>query len=227
MNVQNDPLILVATLSGNVMESDPVIPGYSTLFDCNLVWETDKKSVKRFFFLTFIDQTKYDKMILFRMKMENYPIKIEVFAIKSEQDPSQRKLIGHLILPVRNIPFLPPTKALTFKSKWYKLIGLATEWRAQKPEVMLSLMITDREFFTRTRAALMAPSHSNDSVFVVDEIPEFDILTSQQGIFIRLLKEEGLLQVGNIDTDCDVFLAKILLKSVTNVENVSLTRNVL
>lgn len=156
----------------------------------------------------------------FRMKMENYPIKIEVFAIKSEDDPLERQLIGHLICPVRNIPFLPPTKALTYKSKWYKLIGLATEWRPQKPEIMLSLMITDREFFERTRTALMAPSQSNDSVFVVDENPDFDILTSQQGIFIRLLKEEGLLQVGNIDTDCDVFLAKILFKCVKNVENV-------
>lgn len=158
--------------------------------------------------------------MIFRMKMENYPIKIEIFAVKSDTDPLDRQLIGHLIFPVRNIPFLPPTKALTYKSKWYKVIGLAAEWRAQKPEIMLSLMITDREFFMRTRNALMTSGISNDSVFVVDENPEFDILTSQQGIFIRLLKEEGLLQVGNIDTDCDVFLAKILLKCVRNVENV-------
>uniref|UniRef100_A0A336LVM1 CSON001222 protein n=1 Tax=Culicoides sonorensis TaxID=179676 RepID=A0A336LVM1_CULSO len=201
LNISNDPLIFVASLGGNVMESDPVIPGYTTIFDCNLIWETDKNSVKR-------------------MKMENYPIKIEVFAIKSDQDPSERKLIGHLIFPVRNIPVLPPTKALTCKSKWYKLIGLATEWRAQKPEIMLSLMITDKEFFMRTRPIEIVPSsvQSNESMFG-DDNPEYDILTSQKGIFIRLLKDEGLLQIGNIDTDCDVFLLKILLKSVKNVDN--------
>ncbi|XP_063708008.1 centrosomal protein of 120 kDa [Culicoides brevitarsis] len=200
LNVNNDPLVLVATLGGNTMESDPVIPGHSTVFDCNLVWETNKKSVKR-------------------MKMENYPIKIEVFAVKSEKDPSQRKLIGHLIFPVRNIPFLPPTKALTYKSKWYKLIGLASEWRVLKPEIMLSLMITDKEFFSRTRTALMTPNRSVDHEFLGDVTPKYDILTSQQGIFIRLLKEEGVLQVGNIDTDCDVFLAKILLKNVVHAES--------
>lgn len=154
------------------------------------------------------------------MKMENYPIKVEVYSVKSGEETHKRQLIGHLLFPVRNIPLLPPTKAISAKSKWYKLIGLTSEWRSQKPELLLSIMITDQEFFLKTKDALMEATRSEESI-LVDLNPEFDILTSQQGLFIRLLKDEGVLQVGNIDTDCDVFLAKIQLKQVKYLENVS------
>lgn len=46
------------------------------------------------------------------------------------------------------------------------------------------------------------------------------IFFSFLGIFIRLLEEEGLVQVGNIDTNCDVFSVKILMKSLRFLENV-------
>lgn len=158
------------------------------------------------------------------MKMENYPIKLEIFALKSEDDKLNRQLIGHLLFPVRNIPTLPLAKALTNKSRWYKLIGLASEWRSQKPELFLSIMITHKDFFTRSKEDLMIQNSLDDSILI--DIPsESDILTSQQGIFIRLLKDEGVLQVGDIDTACDVFLTKILLKTSRNVETVSVIKN--
>lgn len=154
------------------------------------------------------------------MKMENYPVKLEIFALKSEDDKLNRQLIGHLLFPVRNIPTLPLSRALTNKSRWYKLIGLASaEWRSQKPELFLSIMITDKEFFHRSKEDLMIQNPLDDSI--LSDIPaESDILTSQQGIFIRLLKDEGVLQVGDIDTACDVFLTKILLKTARNLETV-------
>lgn len=153
------------------------------------------------------------------MKTENYPVKVEVYTIKAGEDSHKRQLVGHLLFPVRNIPLLPPSKAILAKSKWYKLIGLSAEWRAQKPELLLSIMITDQEFFLKTKDALMEPSRSEESI-LVDLNPDFDILTSQLGLFIRLLKDEGVLQVGNVDTECDVFLAKIQLKQAKFIENV-------
>ena len=29
------------------MDSAPIKPGHTTLFNCNLIWETDKKSIKQ------------------------------------------------------------------------------------------------------------------------------------------------------------------------------------
>lgn len=36
-----------ATLSGNKMTSEPVVTGHSIPFNCDLVWETDRKSIKQ------------------------------------------------------------------------------------------------------------------------------------------------------------------------------------
>lgn len=60
---------------------------------------------------------------------------------------------------------------------------------------------------------------STESV-VIDPVPVNSMLSSQQGIFIRLLQDEGLLQVGNIDTKCDIFVVKLLLKNIRHLENV-------
>ena len=40
-------VIITATLGGNVLETECVLPGKTTIFDNNLIWETDKKSIKR------------------------------------------------------------------------------------------------------------------------------------------------------------------------------------
>lgn len=42
-----ETILVQATLSGNKLEAEPIKPGHTTLFDCNLVWETDRKSIKR------------------------------------------------------------------------------------------------------------------------------------------------------------------------------------
>lgn len=44
---QAEAILMQASLSGNKLEAEPIKPGHTTLFDCNLVWETDRKSIKR------------------------------------------------------------------------------------------------------------------------------------------------------------------------------------
>lgn len=42
-----ESILIQATLSGNKLVAEPIKPGHTTLFNCNLVWETDRKSIKR------------------------------------------------------------------------------------------------------------------------------------------------------------------------------------
>lgn len=42
-----EAILIQAILSGNKLDAEPVKPGHTTTFDCNLVWETDRKSIKR------------------------------------------------------------------------------------------------------------------------------------------------------------------------------------
>jgi len=46
------------------------------------------------------------------------------------------------------------------------------------------------------------------------------MLRSQQGIFIQLLQDEGLLQVGDIETNCDIFVVKIILLNGKQMQKV-------
>ncbi|CAO1439755.1 unnamed protein product [Diamesa serratosioi] len=197
----NDVIILQATLGGIRLDSEPIKPGHTTSFDCNLIWETDRKSIKR-------------------MKQENHPLKLECFVLKQfngNLETAVRDKIGYILVPVRNITILPLAKAVEMKSRWSKVIGLSKEYRQMKPELLMSAMITDREFITHDRTTRQESQglESQDSVI----INVYPMIQSQQGIFIRLLEEEGLLQVGNIDTNCDIFLIQILLKNVRFMEN--------
>lgn len=157
------------------------------------------------------------------MKHESLPIKLECFVLKQfngNLETAVRDKIGYILIPVRNITILPVAKAVQMKPRWNKLIGLSKEYRniEIKPELFMSVMITDREFMTYDRTLNQESQglESQDSVI----INVYPMIQSQKGIFIRLLEEEGLLQVGNIDTNCDIFFIQILLKNVRFMENV-------
>lgn len=55
----------------------------------------------------------------------------------------------------------------------------------------------------------------------VDNTISDDMLSSQQGINICLLQDEGLLQVGDFNQDCHIFIVKVIMKCAINLENVS------
>lgn len=44
---RNEHVVITASLGGITLESDTLLPGQTTVFDINLVWETDKKVIKR------------------------------------------------------------------------------------------------------------------------------------------------------------------------------------
>lgn len=159
------------------------------------------------------------------MKTENMPVRLDCFALrnsKNDINTANKEHIGYILFQVKNIPIVSLPKALQIKPKWAKLIGLSKDWRPHKPEFLVSIMITSREFLTTDHNQILETQglESGDSI-VFDENPIPCMLTSQRGIFIRLLKREGLLQVGNIDTNCDVFTITITMKNVRYLENVS------
>nr|XP_029729600.1 centrosomal protein of 120 kDa-like [Aedes albopictus] len=190
-------IVLSASLDRNVLETESRLPGIaSTCFDSNLVWETDRRSVKR-------------------MKTENLPIKVECYAIDGDQS-GKRSLIGHLVLPLRSVPLLAWTKADSVKPRWFRVIGLASpEWKSQKPEVQLAVVITDKEYLNPARRKAAGPDDpdkESDRSLVIFTNPEPSRLGSGEGLPIRLLEERGLLQVGSDEHECDIFLVKIVLK---------------
>lgn len=159
------------------------------------------------------------------MKTENLPVKVDCYALrnfKKSVDGATKDHVGYILFPIKNIPIIDLPKAVQMKPRWMKLIGLSKDWRQHKPELLLSIMITNKDFLTcdKTEVLETLGVEVQDSI-VIEENPIPCMLSSQKGIFIRLLKEDGLLQVGNIDTDCDVFKVDILIKNIRFLENVS------
>lgn len=178
------------------------------------------------------------------MKTQNLPVKLECYAIDSQKKAAEREYIGSILIPVRSIPVCPITKALQIKPRWYRLIGLSSKWRQQRPELLLYIMITEKEFFDSRNSIpevlslkepvsvfniLISADYKttnfkvripNTETVVIDTVPMISMLNSQQGIFIKLLQNEGLIQVGDIDTKCDIFVVKLLMKNIRNLESV-------
>uniref|UniRef100_A0A8D8FY65 Centrosomal protein of 120 kDa n=1 Tax=Culex pipiens TaxID=7175 RepID=A0A8D8FY65_CULPI len=193
--VKNTPIVISASLDKNVLETASRTPGIaSTNFEQSLVWETDRQSVKR-------------------MKTENIPIKIECYAVEGVQRTAQA-LIGHLLLPLRSVPLLPSSKAATVRPRWYRLIGLnSMEWKSQKPEVQLLAVITDKGYLSLGKKKVESDSERElDRSLVIFTNPEPARLNSKDDLPIQLLEERGLLQVGDFETERDLFLVKIVLK---------------
>ncbi|XP_055606169.1 centrosomal protein of 120 kDa [Uranotaenia lowii] len=196
---KNTPIRLSASLDRNTLESGERLPGIaSTSFDSNLVWQTDRRSVKR-------------------MKTENIPIKLEFFSVDRSGIADQATaLFGHLVLPMRSIPILPIAKADTIKPRWYRLIGLCTtEWKNLRPEVQLAVFVTTKDYLKpdRKQSAQEANSENEtDRSVVIFTNPEPGRLESRESLPIRLLEDRGLLQVGSYEQESDIFLVKIVLK---------------
>ncbi|XP_055541997.1 centrosomal protein of 120 kDa [Wyeomyia smithii] len=194
---KNIPILISASLDKNTLQTDSRLPGIaSTSFDSNMVWETDRRSVKR-------------------MKTENLPVKLECFSIDQNAN-QQRVQIGHLVLPLRSVPLIPSIKADTVKPRWYRLIGLANpEWKSQKPELQLTVLITDKRYLLPDRKKPQEDTElETDRCLVIFANPQATRLESRENLPIRLLEERGLLQIGNGEQESDIFLVKIVLKHV-------------
>jgi hypothetical protein len=116
---------------------------------------------------------------------------------------------------------LPIQKAVKSKCKWMKLIGLSKEFRSHKPELLMNIMITDKEFLTIDKNKIIEAQmiESKESI-MFEENPNPSMMTSQKGMFIRLLQTEGLLQVGSIDTDCDILNVRLLIQNIKHLDSV-------
>lgn len=76
------------------------------------------------------------------MKEENQPIKLECFL---QVNDSRREEIGFVLIPLRTIPFWSSRKMGMMKPHWYKLHGVSQDNKTNKPELLLSVTIGDKD----------------------------------------------------------------------------------
>lgn len=76
------------------------------------------------------------------MRSEQASLKLECFAFKENED---RERIGYVLLNIRSAQILSKYGNLSPKISWHKLLGLRSDLRIQKPELLLALRVEDRK----------------------------------------------------------------------------------
>ncbi|XP_011196939.2 uncharacterized protein LOC105221570 [Zeugodacus cucurbitae] len=199
-----DKVILTATLNGVKFEVEGHSTETVTIFNSNCIWECELSDIKR-------------------MKTDNRPVKLEIFIKSGRTDTSPRRGIGSLLLPIRGVPLIAALRNVQLKLHWHKLNVLSSEWRQNKPEIYLLLVIVKKnlidsgqfEVFLGKRKGLvnegLSPKSSETSL----------MLQSQSNVYVQLLEQVGLIQVGNNpDVDCDIFNVTLTFKQVKNLMKV-------
>ncbi|KAL5274189.1 CEP120 family protein [Megaselia abdita] len=192
----NHEIVVNGTLNGIKFEVIGVNSQTSVLFDSNFIWQCPLEDIKR-------------------MKTDKRPVKLEVFANES----SNKKMIGFLLLPLRGFPVCQNMRSTQIKLRWFKLIGLSAEWKEKVPELYLFLVIVKSSLIESGQFdSILAPkaTESSESIFIRPSETSA-MLTSRHGIFVKVLEEERLIQIGNEYNDCDIIIVTLTFKNARNL----------
>lgn len=76
------------------------------------------------------------------MRSEQASLKLECFAFKENEG---RERIGYVLLNIRSAQVLSKYGDLSPKTNWHKLLGLRSDLKVQRPELLLALRVEDRK----------------------------------------------------------------------------------
>lgn len=76
------------------------------------------------------------------MRDENIPIKLTCFSINSY---NTRETIGFILVQMRTIKYTFGRKNAQVKPRWHKFLGVDSHWKQQKPELLLSVSLFERD----------------------------------------------------------------------------------
>ncbi|XP_031839725.1 rha isoform X2 [Nomia melanderi] len=180
------PTSITATLNGHLLETEAIDPSPNPQYDHDLVWEVDKNRLRK-------------------MRSGQVPLKLECFIVKSND--SKEKL-GYLLLSLRSAQVFSKNEDISVKTSWHKLLGLKSNLKMHKPELLLGLSIHDQESGTLNCHV----ESKNSKEFVQIQLQD-DKVTPV------LLRDERLIQLGPIDTCHELFLMNITAISAANVDS--------
>lgn len=76
------------------------------------------------------------------MRSGQVPLKLECFTVKSNDS---KEKVGYLLLSLRSAQDSTRNNINNVKANWHKLLGLKSELKVHKPELLLTLSIHDVE----------------------------------------------------------------------------------
>ncbi|KAK1131183.1 hypothetical protein K0M31_017471 [Melipona bicolor] len=180
------PTLIVATLNGHSLETEIIEPSSNPEYDHDLVWEVDKNRLRK-------------------MRSGQVPLKLECFAIKSNDN---KEKLGYLLLSLRSAQVFTKSSINNVKANWHKLSGLKSELKTHKPELLLALSIHDLDT-TTVNAQLELKN--------LEECQQANVQSNK--VTPVLLRDERLIQLGPLDVCHELFLMNITAISATYIDS--------
>ncbi|XP_018323489.1 uncharacterized protein LOC108735819 [Agrilus planipennis] len=184
---------IVTNFNGRILESDYVEPEECPLFNTELVWETEKKDLRK-------------------IRSANTPLRVDVRTF----DANNRKVrIGYLLLNPRSAIVLTKQSAGTSHFKWHKLLGVPPEFKSSHPELFISLTIRDHvpEVQEQTGSSVSAQVIEEENESSGEEQAE-----KIAPVFPVKYFEDGFIQVGEDNQITRSFYLSISIKNATNLD---------
>ncbi|XP_068622564.1 centrosomal protein of 120 kDa-like [Battus philenor] len=203
------PFIVSGSLNGYMLETDPMVPTHAPAFDAELVWEADKRRFRS-------------------LRIQNVPIKIEVFTTNTQ---GRKDKVGYILLSLLGAQPCPSNRMVDVKYSWHKLLGIKSEGKCCHPQLLMSLSIEDRvntftprnelRMFHSNEVAYPSQTPNNTHatrtiLFTLQEyINESKKTVSSPDLQPQLLCDEGLIQIG---TEEHLFVLSFVIGSVENLD---------
>ncbi|XP_030758776.1 uncharacterized protein LOC115884359 [Sitophilus oryzae] len=192
MDFVKHPIHIEANFNGRILESDKLVPEESISFNTELIWEADKKELRK-------------------LRSSNQPLRVECISV----DPQNRRdRIGFVLMSLRSAQVISLKDAKTpVNFKWCKLIGCQADKKKHHPELYLGISIRDHMLNDHEEEVLEdMPLISEGEPNQITEDAEFS------SEFPLKYLEDGFIQIGDEEDEYESFSLNLLVKEARNLD---------
>ncbi|XP_050298341.1 centrosomal protein of 120 kDa-like isoform X2 [Anthonomus grandis grandis] len=193
MDFVRHPIHVAGNYCGRILESDQLTPECRTMFNTELIWEVEKKDLRK-------------------LRSSNQPLRVECLST----DPQNRRdRIGFVLLSLRSAQIITLKEAKSPVSfKWYKLIGCQADKKKHHPELYLALTIRDHLL----NGIENPQKEENMPLISEEEQPQANEDVEFSTTFPLRYLDDGYIHIGDSE-DYESFSLNLLVKEARNLDN--------
>lgn len=186
---------IVANFNGRILESDPADPEDCPVFNSELRWEIEKKSLRK-------------------IRCTNSPLRVECYTNEGDE----KKRLGYILLSLRSAHIVPEIKSKqTGPFKWEKFMGVPHEHKNCHPELYLSLTIKEVE-----TEELSEGIKNITEPIIAETVAEYPLENTNNTEFLSKIPitylEGGYIQVGKSKEKMNPYTLNITIKVASNLD---------
>ncbi|KAG5889108.1 hypothetical protein JTB14_003911 [Gonioctena quinquepunctata] len=189
MSFLKNSVHITGNFNNRILESDKIISGECPSFNTELIWEVEKKELRK-------------------IRSANVPLRVECL---TTDEYNRKERVGFTLLSLRSAQIISeknPNQEVNFC--WHRLIGGQSDKKKNHPELYISLSLRDfvmKDLEVTNSAEAMPYISEEDTNQLEDNSPEFPLKYF----------ENGHIQIGEGSTGSS-FTFNLLVKEVVNLD---------